>query len=310
MKTAYISHASSMRHEMGAGHPECPQRVSVIADRLLMRGLLDVMESFEAPSATIEQLVRAHDRSYVEQLIALSPETGYRQLDPDTAMNPQTVDAAMHAAGAAVLAAELVGQGKFRRAFCNVRPPGHHAERGSAMGFCFFNNVTVGIRHALDELGMQRVALIDFDVHHGNGSEHILAGDQRVLMVSTFQSQLYPYSGEQALGQNMLNVPLAPYSGGQALRDAVADAWLPALRDFKPQMLFISAGFDAHRDDDISQLGWVDADYAWVTRQLADLADELCEGRIVSMLEGGYNLPALGRCVEAHVRGLLDLDLD
>ena len=308
MKTAYISHASSMRHEMGAGHPECPQRVAVIADRLLMRGLLDAMESFEAPSATIEQLVRAHDRSYVEQLIALSPETGYRQLDPDTAMNPQTVDAAMHAAGAAVLAAELVGQAGFRRAFCNVRPPGHHAERGSAMGFCFFNNVAVGIRHALDELGMQRVALIDFDVHHGNGSEHILAGDQRVLMVSTFQSQLYPYSGEQALGPNILNVPLAPYSGGQALRDAVADAWLPALRDFKPQMLFISAGFDAHRDDDISQLGWVDADYAWVTRQLADLADELCEGRIVSMLEGGYNLPALGRCVEAHVRGLLDLD--
>jgi acetoin utilization deacetylase AcuC-like enzyme len=297
-----------MRHEMGAGHPECPQRVSVIADRLLMRGLLDLMESFEAPSVTIEQLVRAHDRAYVEQLIALSPETGYRQLDPDTAMNPQTIDAAMHAAGAAVLACELVGRGGFRRAFCNVRPPGHHAERGSAMGFCFFNNVAVGIRHALDELGMQRVALIDFDVHHGNGSEHILAGDQRVLMVSTFQSQLYPYSGEQALGPNILNVPLAPYSGGQALRDAVADAWLPALRDFKPQMLFISAGFDAHRDDDISQLGWVDADYAWVTRQLADLSDELCEGRIVSMLEGGYNLPALGRCVEAHVRGLLDLD--
>jgi acetoin utilization deacetylase AcuC-like enzyme len=297
-----------MRHEMGAGHPECPQRVSVIADRLLARGLLDVMESFEAPSATIEQLVRAHDRAYVEQLIALSPETGYRQLDPDTAMNPHTVDAAMHAAGAAVLAAELVAQGGFRRAFCNVRPPGHHAERGSAMGFCFFNNVVVGIRHALDELGMQRIALIDFDVHHGNGSEHILAGDQRVLMVSTFQSKLYPYSGEEALGPNILSVPLAPYSGGQALRDAVADAWLPALRAFKPQMLFISAGFDAHRDDDISQLGWVDADYAWVTRQLASLADELCEGRIVSMLEGGYNLPALGRCAEAHVRGLLDLD--
>jgi acetoin utilization deacetylase AcuC-like enzyme len=210
--------------------------------------------------------------------------------------------------GAAVLATDLVVQGDCTRAFCNVRPPGHHAERGAAMGFCFFNNVAVGIRHALDVHGLSRVALVDFDVHHGNGSEDIFFDDDRVLMVSTFESRLYPFQGEQARGRNMVNVPLMAYSDGTALRQAVTDTWLPALRAFAPQMIFISAGFDAHRDDEMSHLGWVDGDYAWVTRELVALADELCEGRIVSMLEGGYSLPALARSVELHVRGLMGLD--
>jgi acetoin utilization deacetylase AcuC-like enzyme len=307
MKAAYISHISSTRHDMGEGHPECPDRVSVIADRLLMRGVLDYMESFEAPQATREQLGRAHDALYVAELLSKAPTAGYVQLDPDTAMNPHTATAALHAAGAAVLATELVARGGFSRAFCNIRPPGHHAERGAAMGFCFFNNVAVGMRHALDVLGLERVALIDFDVHHGNGSENIFAGDERVLMVSTFQSRLYPFNGEEALGPNMCNVPLAPYSDGVALREAVSSRWLPALRDFRPQMLFVSAGFDAHREDDMSHLGWTDADYGWVTRQLVAVADEWCEGRIVSVLEGGYALPALARSVEQHVRTLIDL---
>jgi len=307
MKAAYISHISSTRHDMGEGHPECPDRVSVIADRLLMRGVLDYMESFEAPQATREQLGRAHDALYVAELLSKAPTAGYVQLDPDTAMNPHTATAALHAAGAAVLATELVARGGFSRAFCNIRPPGHHAERGAAMGFCFFNNVAVGMRHALDVLGLERVALIDFDVHHGNGSENIFAGDERVLMVSTFQSRLYPFNGEEALGPNMCNVPLAPYSDGVALREAVSSRWLPALRDFRPQMLFVSAGFDAHREDDMSHLGWTDADYAWVTKQLVTVADECCEGRIVSVLEGGYALPALARSVEQHVRTLIDL---
>ena len=307
MKAAYISHISSTRHDMGEGHPECPDRVSVIADRLLMRGVLDYMESFEAPQATREQLGRAHDALYVAELLSKAPTAGYVQLDPDTAMNPHTATAALHAAGAAVLATELVARGGFSRAFCNIRPPGHHAERGAAMGFCFFNNVAVGMRHALDVLGLERVALIDFDVHHGNGSENIFAGDERVLMVSTFQSRLYPFNGEQALGPNMCNVPLAPYSDGIALREAVSSRWLPALRAFRPQMLFVSAGFDAHREDDMSHLGWTDADYAWVTKQLVTVADECCEGRIVSVLEGGYALPALARSVEQHVRTLIDL---
>jgi len=307
MKAAYISHPSSLRHEMGQGHPECPDRVAVIADRLLMRGVLDFMERFEAPAATAEQIGRAHDALYVAELLAKAPREGYLQLDPDTAMNPHTLHAALHAAGAAVLATELVGTGGYRRAFCNVRPPGHHAERGAAMGFCFFNNVAVGMRHALDVLGLERVALIDFDVHHGNGSEDIFAGDERVFMVSTFQSRLYPFNGEEARGPNMCNVPLLPYSDGAALREAVTSRWMPALRAFRPAMIFISAGFDAHREDEMSHLGWTDADYGWVTARIAELADDLCDGRIVSVLEGGYALPALARSVELHVRTLIDM---
>jgi acetoin utilization deacetylase AcuC-like enzyme len=307
MKAAYISHPSSTRHQMGEGHPECPERVAAIADRLLMKGVLDVMECFEAPPATAEQLGRAHDALYVAEILAKSPSEGLVPIDPDTSMNPHTATAALHAAGAAVLATELVATRGFGRAFCNVRPPGHHAERRTAMGFCFFNNVAVGIRHALDVLGLERVALIDFDVHHGNGSEDIFAGDERVLMVSTFQSRLYPFSGEQPRGPNLCNVPLAPYSDGQALREAVESRWLPALHAFRPQLLFVSAGFDAHREDDMSHLGWTDADYGWLTRRLVEVAEAHCNGRIVSVLEGGYCLPALARSVEQHVRALLDL---
>jgi acetoin utilization deacetylase AcuC-like enzyme len=308
VKAAYITHPSFMRHEMGEHHPECPERLAVIADRLLARGVLDCMDEFEAPQATFEQIDRAHEMRHYYELKAAAPDEGYVNVDPDTAMNPHTWTAALHAAGAAVLGAELVASGRYQRVFCAVRPPGHHALSGQAMGFCFFNNVAIGVMHALEELGMQRVALIDFDVHHGNGSEDILAGDERVLMVSTFQQQLYPFNGEQALGPNMCNVGLPPYSDGALLRAAVTERWLPALRAFAPQMLFVSAGFDAHREDDMSHLGWRDEDYAWVSREIARFADEACEGRIVSTLEGGYHLPALARCVELHLRALLLLD--
>jgi acetoin utilization deacetylase AcuC-like enzyme len=308
MLTAYITHPSSRLHEMGAGHPECPERISAIQDHLLMRGLLDLMPPYDAPAATHEQLMRVHDALYIAELEAKSPRTGYCQVDPDTAMNPHTLDAAYHAAGASVLAAELVASGAVTSAFCNVRPPGHHAGRAQAMGFCFFNNVAVGIAHALETLGIERVALADFDVHHGNGSENIFAGDERVLMVSTFQQQLYPFMGEVPQGSNMVNVPLAPRTGGDALRAAVTEHWLPALHAFRPQMLFISAGFDAHREDDMANLGWVESDYAWVTRELKAVADRHCGGRIVSTLEGGYELSALARSVAAHVRVLLEAD--
>lgn len=307
MRAAYITHPSSVRHEMGDWHPECPDRVTAIGDRLLMRGVLDYMEPYDAPAATEEQISRAHDARHFAELQAKIPAEGYAQVDPDTMMNPHTFEAAVHSAGAAVLATELVVKDGFSRAFCNVRPPGHHAERGQAMGFCFFNNAAVGIRHALDVLGVKKVALIDFDVHHGNGSEDILAGDERVLMVSTFQARLYPFLGEVAKGPNMCNVPLPPYSRGDALRHAVAEYWIPALRKFQPEVIFVSAGFDAHRDDDMSQLGWLDDDYAWLTQQIVDIADEVAGGRIVSLLEGGYNVPALARCVELHVRALIGI---
>ena len=308
MTTAYISHPSFMLHEMGPGHPECPERLAAIHDHLLMRGLLDLMPPYDAPAVTHEQLLRVHDALYVAEIETASPASGYVHVDPDTAMNRHTLTAARHAAGAAVLAAELVVRGEAQSAFCAVRPPGHHAERRAAMGFCFFNNVAVGVAHALEALGIERIALADFDVHHGNGSENIFAGDPRVLMVSTFQHPLYPYLGTEPLGDNMVNVPLAPRSRGEALRAAVTDHWMPALEAFRPQMIFISAGFDAHREDDMASLGWVEADYAWVTRQLKDAADRHAGGRIVSLLEGGYDLSALSRSVAAHVKVLLDAD--
>ena len=309
MHTAYISHPSFLLHDMGPGHPECPERLSAIQDHLLMHGLLDLMLPYDAPMATREQVLRVHDSLYVAELEAASPASGYVHVDPDTAMNPHTLKAAWHAAGAAVQGAELVARGLARSAFCCVRPPGHHAERHQAMGFCFFNNVAVGAAHALAELGIDRVALVDFDVHHGNGSENIFAGDERVLMVSTFQHPLYPYSGEIARGPNMINVPLPPRSGGDALRAAVTERWLPALEKFQPEMVFISAGFDAHREDDMANLGWVEADYAWVTREIVGAAERHAGGRVVSLLEGGYNLPALARSVAAHVRVLMGADI-
>ena len=308
MPVAFISHPACRRHQMGDGHPEQPARLDAIEELLHVRQLHDFLVHHEAPRATFEQLARVHPRAHIERLSSISPSEGLVRVDPDTAMCPDTFEAALRAAGANVLATDLVIEGHVRRAFCNVRPPGHHAERGQAMGFCFFNNVAVGIRHALDVLGLQRVALVDFDVHHGNGSEDILAGDERVLMVSSFQARLYPYLGENPKGRNMCNVALPPYSDGTALRRAVTDHWVPALRSFAPELVFVSAGFDAHREDDMSQLGWSDADYAWVTKRVVEIADECAQGRVVSMLEGGYHLPALARCVELHLRALIGID--
>ena len=303
--TAYITHPSFLHHEMGKDHPECPSRLDAINDYLLAQGYLDLMVPYTAPEVTREQLLRAHTAHYIAEIEEMSPAGGYRQIDPDTLMNPHTLVAARHAAGAAVLATDLVATGEATRAFCAVRPPGHHAGRDAAMGFCFFNNVAVGIRHAQRHHHVARVALVDFDVHHGNGSEDILAGDEQVLMVSTFQHPLYPYMGEVSKGTNMINVPLAPRTGGAALKKAVEENWLPALEAFRPEMIFISAGFDAHRDDDMANLGWVEADYAWVTARLVDVAERHAKGRIVSMLEGGYDLRALARSVGAHVGVLL-----
>ena len=303
--TAYLTHPSFRLHEMGAGHPECPARLDVINDRLLSSGLLDMLVPYEAPAATHEQLLRAHTAYHIAQVEDSAPMSGYRKIDPDTSMNAHTLSAARYAAGAAVLATDLVMAGTVRTAFCAVRPPGHHATRDAAMGFCFFNNIAVGIRHAQRAHGLERVALIDFDVHHGNGSEDILAGDPEVLMCSTFQQGLYPFQGDEPMGPNMCNVPLPAYSRGDAMRTAVAERWLPALEKFRPQIIFISAGFDAHREDDLANLGWTESDYAWVTARILEVANKHAGGRIVSMLEGGYALDALARSAAAHVAVLL-----
>jgi acetoin utilization deacetylase AcuC-like enzyme len=304
MLCAYITHNDCLRHEMGPDHPEAPARLSAIHDRLLFRGLLDHMNVCEAPLATEAQLGRAHTPAHVQETLCASPLEGYVPVDPDTNMNPFTAIAALRAAGSAVLATDLVLAGDAPSAFCCVRPPGHHAERGTSMGFCFFDNVAVGIRHATDVHGLSRVALIDFDVHHGNGSQDIFKDDPRVLMCSTFEQGLYPFA-QDVDGPNMVNVGLPPRSGSAAFREAVTTRWLPALNRFAPQLIYISAGFDGHRDDDMGNLGLVEADYAWVTRQIMDVAQRHCHGRIVSCLEGGYNLDALARSVVAHVGELV-----
>ena len=308
MLSAYITHADCARHDMGAHHPECPERLGAINDHLLVKGLLDYMIPYDAPLATEEQLGRAHASLYVREIFEASPKDGLHAVDPDTNMCPHTLSAALRAAGAAVQATDLVLAGSTTTAFCSVRPPGHHAERSAAMGFCFFNNIAVGMRHALDVHGLERVALIDFDVHHGNGSEDIFRGDERVLMCSIFEKGLYPFNGENAVGPNMVNVGLPSRSGSDAFRAAVTDHWLPALDAFAPQLIYISAGFDAHREDDMGNLGLVEADYAWVTQQLVKMAEKHCQGRIVSCLEGGYVLSPLARSVAAHVRVLIGAD--
>lgn len=311
MTTAYYTHAECRMHDMGAGHPECPQRLDAISDQLIASGIDIALQHREAPLATIEQIERAHTANYVATLkdfleqVAASGES--RHLDPDTVACPHTWRAALRAAGAAVAATEAVARGEFTNAFCAVRPPGHHATRDETMGFCFFNNVAIGARHALDALGLERVAIVDFDVHHGNGTEDIIAGDERVLMASFFQHPLYPNSGAVPKGTNMVNVPIPPYTRGMEVREIIDMMWMPRLEEFRPQLVFVSAGFDAHREDDLGQLGLVESDYQWITRRLKDLAERHCEGRIVSVLEGGYALSALGRSVVAHLRVLADV---
>ena len=305
---AYLHHDCMALHDMGRWHPECPERVRVIHDRLLYSGLLDWVQAVEAPEVTREQLLRVHTARHVDGLAALAPSSGTVAIDPDTVMCPGTWQAALRAAGAVVKATEMVVAGEAGSAFCNVRPPGHHASRDQAMGFCFFNNVTVGIRHALEVLGIERVALFDFDVHHGNGSEDILAGDDRVLMLSTFQRGLFPDSGLHPRGDNIISLDLPAYSGGAQMRAAVEAGWIEAYRRFAPELVFVSAGFDAHVDDELGQLGWVDDDYRWLSRLLARLAGETAGGRIISTLEGGYDLAALARCVEIHVRALMHVE--
>ena len=311
MPTAFYSHAECRLHDMGPGHPECPQRLDAITDQLLASGLDVALQHREAPLATLAQIERAHTALYVNQLkdfLEQVQATGEsRYLDPDTLACPGTWRAALRAAGAAVAATEAVVRGEVSNAFCSVRPPGHHATRDETMGFCFFNNVVIGARHALDVLGLKRVAIIDFDVHHGNGTEDIIAGDERVLMCSFFQHPLYPNSGGVPKGTNMVNVPIPPYTRGLAVREMIDAMWMPRLEAFAPQMLFISAGFDAHREDDLGQLGLVEADYEWITRRMMGLAQQHCQGRIVSCLEGGYALSALARSVATHLRVLADV---
>ena len=302
--TAFISHRDCFLHDMGAMHPETPGRLSAINDHLIAQGLDHYFVFHDAPLASFEQLLRVHSAAHLERLKRNSPSLGVVHLDPDTAMNPHTWQAALRAAGAGVSAVDMVMRGEVQNAFCSVRPPGHHAERENAMGFCFFNNIAVAAAHALKAHGLSRVAIIDFDVHHGNGTEDCFRGNDQVLMVSMFQHPFYPYSGTEKPAANMLNVPMPGGTDGDSFRQMVSDQWVPRLREFKPEMLLISAGFDAHYEDDLGGMKLLEKDFMWVTVQLMQVADETAGGRIVSMLEGGYVFSALARSVAAHIKVL------
>ena len=314
--TGYFTHPDCRKHEMGPGHPECPERLDAIEDRLLISGVGDALDRREAPLAPLGDIELAHGRMHVASLRGLSDvlkediEAGgpsHSQVDPDTSLNVHTWDAALRAAGAALAATDAVMAGELENAFCAVRPPGHHACRDKAMGFCFFNNVAIAAKYALKRHGLKRVAIVDFDVHHGNGTEDIVAGDKRILMVSFFQHPFYPMDWSFSNADNLVNLPVPAYTKGMDVRELIECMWIPRLEAFKPEMIFISAGFDAHREDDMGQMGLVEQDYAWITSRIKDVAQRHAKGRIVSCLEGGYALSALARSVEAHIRVLADV---
>ncbi len=327
MTTAIYTHADCRRHEMGSWHPESPARLQAIEDQLIASRIDAFLDYRQAPEASIEALARVHSDAAIALVRDNTPQSrqsdggdhfasdealhaGYYPIDGDTSLNAWSWRAARRAAGAAVAATDAVIAGELANAFCAVRPPGHHARPSEPMGFCMFNNVAIAARHALEVHGLQRVAIVDFDVHHGNGTEEAFIDEPRVLMVSFFQHPFYPYTGTQPLSRvapNSVNVPVPAHSRGDVVRELILARWLPALEKHRPEMIFISAGFDAHREDDLGQMGLVEADYAWITRQVMDVADKFSQGRIVSCLEGGYNLSALGRSVVAHVRTLADL---
>ena len=304
MQTAYITHPICLKHDMGFGHSETAERIYAIEDRLIASGLMQLLNCKEARQASFEELLLIHSPDYLESIFANAPKQGFIHLDEDTAMNEFSLDAARYAAGAVLTAVDMVMAGAAPNAFCNIRPPGHHATREHSGGFCIFNNIALGAAYALEHHGLKRVAIVDFDVHHGDGTEAIFHDDPRVLMCSTFRHPYYPFTGADSGNAHIINVPLAAGADGEQFRAAVLEHWLPALRAFEPEFILISAGFDAHREDDTGGLALREADYAWVTELVMEVASHSAHRRIVSALEGGYALSALGRSVQAHVKML------
>ncbi len=306
MSTAYISHPDFMKHEMGRHHPECPERIAAIEDQLIQSRLDAHLKRIDPPLASEADITRVHSEDHLAFVKSKAPSSGYSMIDGDTIMNPATWTVSLRAAGAAMAAVDAVMQGEVNNAFCAIRPPGHHAEPHRSMGFCVFNNVAIATRYAIEKYDLDRVAVIDFDVHHGNGTEAAFINDPHVLMCSFFQHPFYPYSGLDG-GDNMINVPLPASTNGKIVRDMITKTWIPRLDEFRPQLIIISAGFDAHREDDLGQMGLVEDDYVWMTKQLMEVANRYCDGKIVSCLEGGYNLSALGRSVAAHLKTLAEI---
>ncbi len=306
MSLALISHPDCQLHEMGPHHPESPERIKVIDNALKHSDIHQYLNDFEAPLATREQLLRVHDTDYVDLIFDVSPKQGYVSLDADVLMNPDSLHAALRAAGGGVLAVDLLMKKEADAAFCNIRPPGHHAERDKAMGFCLFNNVAVAVAHALDTYQLKRAVIIDFDVHHGNGTEDIFKEDSRVLYCSSFEHPFYPFSGAESPSQQVLNVPLPAGTSGEDFRNKTASGWFKPVKAFNPDIIFFSAGFDAYYADQLADLKLKAEDYRWITQEIKKIALECCEGRMISVLEGGYDLQGLGSCVVAHLQGMID----
>lgn len=306
MTIGLFSHPLCKKHDMGDLHPECPARLDVIEDQLISSGLDYLLKHYQPMPASKETLLLAHDRDYIESIFARSPTEGHLILDADTSMNPFSLDAALLSAGAAVMAVDKVMNGEISVGFCATRPPGHHAEKDRAMGFCIFNNIAIAGIYAKQRYQLDRIAIVDFDVHHGNGTQAIISDKPGFLFCSSFEHPLYPYSGTESHPAHIINSPLASGSSGAQFREVISRDWLPALEKFKPQLLLISAGFDAHAEDSISSLRLHESDYEWVTLEIKKIADRYCQGKTVSLLEGGYQVDALARSVITHLKALMD----
>lgn len=304
MTIAVISHPDCFLHNMGVYHPEQPARLLVIEDELSKLAATGLLKAYQAPLATEEQLLRVHSKKHLDSIAQAVPQHGMIAFAPDVNMNPHSLKAALRAAGAGIYGVDLVMTGEVKQVFCNVRPPGHHAEREAAMGFCLFNNVAVAVAHALDQYQLKRIAIVDFDVHHGNGTEDIFRHDERVLYCSSFQSPFYPFGGTETQSSHIINIPLSAGTSSELFREKTASLWFEQIREFAPELIFFSAGFDAYAEDELADLFLKEEDYFWITKEIKKIANDCCKGQIISVLEGGYSLEGLGLCAAAHIKGL------
>jgi acetoin utilization deacetylase AcuC-like enzyme len=303
-KTAFISHPDTLLHVMDGNHPESPARITAINNAVMTSDLKQKLKFYNAPAASKTQLARVHSKDYIDEIFDISPKAGLVRLDSDTAMGPMSLSATLHASGAVILATDLVLSGKINNAFCCVRPPGHHAGRANSAGFCIFNHIAVGVAHAFAQYNIKRAAIIDFDVHHGDGTEDIFKDNPNVMLCSTFQHPFYPHRGADSRSGNMINLPLPAKADGEDFKKAFDAEIKPALAAFNPEIIYISAGFDAHVNDPLADLALTTQDYAWITEFIKKTANNCCAGRIISSLEGGYHLPSLTESALAHISSL------
>ncbi len=305
-KTAFISHPDTLLHVMDGSHPESPARITAIKNAVMASDLKQKLAFYEAPRASKQALLAVHASEYIEYIYHVAPKAGLVSLDPDTVMGPMSLSASLHASGAVVLATDLVMQNKINNAFCCIRPPGHHAGIANSAGFCIFNHVAVGVAHALNQYKLKRVAIIDIDVHHGDGTEEIFKDNNKVMLCSTFQHPFYPHRGADSASASMLNTPLPAKSDGKVFKKIFETKFKPALEKFKPELIYISAGFDAHINDPLADFSLETNDYIWITSLIKAVAKDCCDGKVISSLEGGYHLPSLSESSKAHIRILTE----